>query len=119
MGDLADLLPFHDLGAETPGCPGEFKPDEARIDAAVLGLKRGTDDLGADPWEPAAQLRPVEQFQMQAVLPADRFEPLQLAHVLVVEGQRSEEHKSELQSLMRISSAVFCLHKKKTIHKKK
>src|SRR3546814_11013537 len=59
----------------------------ARIDAAVLGLKRGTDVLGADPWEPAAQLRPVEQFQMQAVLPADRFEPLQLAHVLVVEGQ--------------------------------
>src|SRR3546814_7829834 len=31
---------------------------------------------------------------------------------------RSEEHTSELQSLMRISSAVFCLKKKKTyIHK--
>src|SRR3546814_7363570 len=29
-------------------------------------------------------------------------------------GQRSEEHTSELQSLMRISYAVFCL--KKTIH---
>src|SRR3546814_6408469 len=28
---------------------------------------------------------------------------------------RSEEHTSELQSLMRISSAVFCLKKKKTI----
>src|SRR3546814_2949470 len=27
---------------------------------------------------------------------------------------RSEEHKSELQSLMRISYAVFCLKKKKT-----
>src|SRR3546814_5745230 len=27
---------------------------------------------------------------------------------------RSEEHTSELQSLMRISSAVFCLHKKTT-----
>src|SRR3546814_7613568 len=26
---------------------------------------------------------------------------------------RSEEHTSELQSLMRISYAVFCLHKKK------
>src|SRR3546814_9154068 len=31
--------------------------------------------------------------------------------------KRSEEHTSELQSLMRISYAVFCL-KKKTIHKK-
>src|SRR3546814_3934514 len=32
--------------------------------------------------------------------------------VLLVE--RSEEHTSELQSLMRISYAVFCLKKKKT-----
>src|SRR3546814_4228765 len=29
---------------------------------------------------------------------------------------RSEEHTSELQSLMRISYAVFCLKKKKTRH---
>src|SRR3546814_6045500 len=33
------------------------------------------------------------------------------------EGPRSEEHTSELQSLMRISYAVFCL-KKKTKQKK-
>src|SRR3546814_1966567 len=33
------------------------------------------------------------------------------------EEQRSEEHTSELQSLMRISYAVFCLKKKKK-HKK-
>src|SRR3546814_4820031 len=36
----------------------------------------------------------------------------------VLEGlyriERSEEHTSELQSLMRISYAVFCLKKKKT-----
>src|SRR3546814_2761148 len=30
----------------------------------------------------------------------------------VVRGPRSEEHTSELQSLMRISYAVFCLKKK-------
>src|SRR3546814_5447551 len=30
---------------------------------------------------------------------------------------RSEEHTSELQSLMRISYAVFCLKKKNTQHK--
>src|SRR3546814_5996200 len=29
-------------------------------------------------------------------------------------GKRSEEHTSELQSLMRISYAVFCLEKKRT-----
>src|SRR3546814_4117342 len=32
-------------------------------------------------------------------------------------AQRSEEHTSELQSLMRISYAVFCLKKKKTKEK--
>src|SRR3546814_2826732 len=32
---------------------------------------------------------------------------------------RSEEHTSELQSLMRISYAVFCLKKKKTHQKNK
>src|SRR3546814_4162743 len=30
-------------------------------------------------------------------------------------GRRSEEHTSELQSLMRISYAVFCLKKKTTV----
>src|SRR3546814_8768856 len=37
------------------------------------------------------------------------------ADVIVVGliGERSEEHTSELQSLMRISYAVFCLKKKK------
>src|SRR3546814_4697211 len=33
-----------------------------------------------------------------------------------VPGRRSEEHTSELQSLMRISYAVFCLKKKKSVH---
>src|SRR3546814_10463475 len=33
--------------------------------------------------------------------------------------QRSEEHTSELQSLMRISYAVFCLKKKKNKNSKK
>src|SRR3546814_4127775 len=32
-------------------------------------------------------------------------------------AQRSEEHTSELQSLMRISYAVFCLKKKKKLYK--
>src|SRR3546814_7403492 len=34
------------------------------------------------------------------------------AFALVMAGARSEEHTSELQSLMRISYAVFCLKKK-------
>src|SRR3546814_5434268 len=33
-------------------------------------------------------------------------------------AERSEEHTSELQSLMRISYAVFCLKKKKKLQKR-
>src|SRR3546814_1587274 len=39
--------------------------------------------------------------------PAEKLQP-------AVQIKRSEEHTSELQSLMRISYAVFCLKKKKT-----
>src|SRR3546814_7015929 len=35
----------------------------------------------------------------------------QLIHLPRLKGDRSEEHTSELQSLMRISYAVFCLKK--------
>src|SRR3546814_7624972 len=36
-----------------------------------------------------------------------------LRHLQMLDLARSEEHTSELQSLMRISYAVFCLKKKK------
>src|SRR3546814_7565928 len=42
----------------------------------------------------------------------DRYRPRIVAQVHRVGGERSEEHTSELQSLMRISYAVFCLTKK-------
>src|SRR3546814_1338687 len=43
-----------------------------------------------------------------------RKENALLSQLFVIDGKtRSEEHTSELQSLMRISYAVFCLKKKK------
>src|SRR3546814_6663428 len=46
----------------------------------------------------------------------DAADPLRVAGVAHAQGKsrsrRSEEHTSELQSLMRISYAVFCLKKK-------
>src|SRR3546814_7586669 len=42
---------------------------------------------------------------------AARHRPIDLSSVMP--NRRSEEHTSELQSLMRISYAVFCLKKKK------
>src|SRR3546814_8777986 len=52
-----------------------------------------------------------------AALPAFRLcdKPRNFRRCEVCRPTRSEEHTSELQSLMRISYAVFCLHKKKHI----
>src|SRR3546814_2957951 len=41
---------------------------------------------------------------------------LTIKGALALTGNRSEEHTSELQSLMRISYAVFCLKKKKHLN---
>src|SRR3546814_9041328 len=58
----------------------------------------------------AIELQPHQDRARESL--GDRGE--QLAHR--VRPARSEEHTSELQSLMRISYAVFCLKKKKHAH---
>src|SRR3546814_5180065 len=45
-------------------------------------------------------------------LAADKVHRLDAVGAFIDHGDRSEEHTSELQSLMRISYAVFCLKKK-------
>src|SRR3546814_1934878 len=62
--------------------------------------------LGADGVDTAA---------VAALLDAALIAPVLTAHPTEVrrKSMRSEEHTSELQSLMRISYAVFCLKKKK------
>src|SRR3546814_1771870 len=52
--------------------------------------------------------------ELDASLATSTFKPF-LADEASEASRRSEEHTSELQSLMRISYAVFCLKKKKTI----
>src|SRR3546814_2242606 len=54
----------------------------------------------------------LDGFRITA-LPAAKAGAILWATVLSGELNRSEEHTSELQSLMRISYAVFCLKKKK------
>src|SRR3546814_10605051 len=51
---------------------------------------------------------------MMAVIPAVALLPILLYIGMLI---RSEEHTSELQSLMRISSAVFCLQKKQNYNR--
>src|SRR3546814_7919839 len=63
-------------------------------------------------------LPPVEVQAPCAVCDARLMVPLETARRILAgtDWVRSEEHTSELQSLMRISYAVFCLKKKTTYH---
>src|SRR3546814_8982101 len=72
-----------------------------RHHAAVIG--GGRREIGADLRHP-----PRDRATVAIAGDEDRSLPLQR-----VDAGRSEEHTSELQSLMRISYAVFCLKKKK------
>src|SRR3546814_8765757 len=61
---------------------------------------------------------PVDPANVKTAFPAHNEAPLVLRHKGAKDQaaavMRSEEHTSELQSLMRISYAVFCLKKKKS-----
>src|SRR3546814_7052648 len=57
--------------------------------------------------------RAEEQARTAGETEAEPQEAAAAPEANVVETPRSEEHTSELQSLMRISYAVFCLKKKK------
>src|SRR3546814_9189460 len=57
-------------------------------------------------------------FRRSCSVPCRRGKCYPLAQPMPYRSMRSEEHTSELQSLMRISYAVFCLKKKKKQQKK-
>src|SRR3546814_4140186 len=90
-----------------------LSPDSDRQDVlrALNGLKGGSILRG---WrgEPAADLEAVVDTVVQLgriIRGNPRIEEIEINPL-----SRSEEHTSELQSLMRISYAVFCLKKKNT-----
>src|SRR3546814_7791923 len=61
---------------------------------------------------PLVSASPCSRSQPAGVRPVRQAPSLSLC-ASGTSGRRSEEHTSELQSLMRISYAVFCLKKKK------
>src|SRR3546814_6242443 len=67
--------------------------------------------------EHLSQLGPGFECDIQEIpprkFPYEPSAPYRWRRVTIWADQRSEEHTSELQSLMRISYAVFCLKKKK------
>src|SRR3546814_6278034 len=85
----------------------DWSSDVCSSDLFAEGEVRGDDDAGplielADEVEQQLPSRAGER-QITELVEHDQVEPRQL--------RRSEEHTSELQSLMRISYAVFCLKK--------
>src|SRR3546814_5562278 len=88
---------FPVLDAETIG-------EMAALPVAVVGSQGSREFFGLG--------RAVEFFREGRCKCITRQIALHMSAALVV-GERSEEHTSELQSLMRISYAVFCLKKKK------
>src|SRR3546814_2705776 len=77
-----------------------------------IGIRRNIPDVRTFGGRDEALPQPVYRWRLGGKrwrLPASGHQPRHRAAV-----HRSEEHTSELQSLMRISYAVFCLKKKTT-----
>src|SRR3546814_10060285 len=102
----AEVLVAEDRGvarARLPEVRAEGPGDQAAArHQAALRADQGSQPLHHDGGRPAPDVG-------GAVLQVRAAEPLDDVR------RRSEEHTSELQSLMRISYAVFCLKKKKQI----
>src|SRR3546814_1256702 len=82
---------------------------------SVLDYLRSNEDLTTDFWEIFVvdpSHRPTGTCKLSWILRTPRS--IAMTDVMQREQTRSEEHTSELQSLMRISYAVFCLKKKTT-----
>src|SRR3546814_2925272 len=72
--------------------------------------------------QPLSRRRPYRRGPHLEARPVTRpsaLPPFTTAASLAGVAHRSEEHTSELQSLIRISYAVFCLNKKKNKHQQK
>src|SRR3546814_5020456 len=91
----------------TPGSPGTQPGTGARFAFSGLehGFDRRSDSQAPLEWSGGASVW--EHWIMRTGVIAKKMGMTRLF-------QRSEEHTSELQSLMRISYAVFCLKKKNT-----
>src|SRR3546814_1572022 len=86
----------------------QFEPEDAASDILRLAALSGREERDVRVYrrhdDKPGQLR-LKVYRLREIIPLSDAVP-------VLEHFRSEEHTSELQSLMRISYAVFCLKKK-------
>src|SRR3546814_9295155 len=103
MPRLYDFLPA--LGASVI---------EATHSRYVIDLNRAPDSRPLYAGASNTELCPLQTFDNEEIYrEGQRPGAAEVAERREAYWQRSEEHTSELQSLMRISYAVFCLKKKK------
>src|SRR3546814_2028554 len=115
ISDWSSDVCSSDLGAVQAGreqAIGQKAQPAGRLhadDAAVLHVR-------FQQWRQRRRQRAVEDalHPVDAQRIAGEAQTLRCLHMIARVAGRSEEHTSELQSLMRISYAVFCLKKKKT-----
>src|SRR3546814_3306398 len=82
--------------------------DRSRLETMVNAALAGADD-----GELFLEYRQSEALAFDdGRLKSASFDTMQGFGLRAIAGERSEEHTSELQSLMRISYAAFCLKKK-------
>src|SRR3546814_2117332 len=115
---IAVLLPAaarHDLGFALTGKGGQVLDDLERALDKLEAYRAEKKKLSLAWSDAAIAAAEVETWKSQWRAAADKIWPFgALARRGV--ASRSEEHTSELQSLMRISYAVFCLTQKKHKH---
>src|SRR3546814_4563330 len=94
---------------------------QLRLPSCLALLRPGIDQIEADPFESILSRFQRSQSFLYVMRPAHKAQRC-IVECLQTQGHavharrceiRSEEHTSELQSLMRRSYAVFCLKKKK------
>src|SRR3546814_8405051 len=121
------LFPYPTLFRALLGAPG--LPGYSASKHAVVGLTKtaaleyARENIRVNAICPGAVLTPMMELVIQDPARAERImrapmgrlaQPQEIADAAA--WLRSEEHTSELQSLMRISYAVFCLKKKKNTY---
>src|SRR3546814_7619866 len=87
----------------------EPHPPRRKTQCQCTGSPHGGDEAPLDADAGAKQTQPGHQHH------SDQHQANQQRSTQIQRNVRSEEHTSELQSLMRSSYAVFCLKKTKTI----